>query len=153
MPTRHDAPAGLTIAANGLVLSAEETVLEPDEEREWRFAIRDERADAVTTFEELHGEQLHPIVVRRDLAGFQHLHPTMAPDGTWSQRLVLPDPGVYRAFVHVSVGGRSTTLGVDLFVPREMDVDARPDFARTRRVGGREVTFSPARSFPPGSRR
>lgn len=141
--THHDAPAGLTVAANGLFLSADETVIEPGEEYEWRFEVRDERDDVVTEFEELHGEPLHLVVIGRDIARFQHLHPTMSPDGTWSQSLTLPAAGVYRAFVDVSVGGASTTLGVDLFAPGEMDVDVRPDFSPTRRIGDYEVTFSP----------
>lgn len=143
VPTHHDAPAGLTIAANGLVLAPAETVIRPGGEREFDFEILDERGDVVTAFEERHGEPLHLIVVRRDLEHFQHLHPTMGADGTWSQPLALPEPGVYRAFVDVSVGGLSTTLGVDLSAPGEMDVDGRPDAARTRRAGDHEVTFSP----------
>ncbi|MEK8109242.1 hypothetical protein NKG94_40115 [Micromonospora sp. M12] len=36
---------------------------------------------------------MHLIVVRRDLTGYQHLHPTMAKDGTWSVPLTLAQPG------------------------------------------------------------
>lgn len=142
-PTHHDAPAGLTTAANGLFLSPDETVLPAGEEREWRFRIRDELGSVVTAFEARHGARLHLIVVRRDLANFQHLHPTMAPGGTWSQPLALPEAGVYRAFVDVSVEGRSTTLGVDLFAPGGMDVDPGPEFTRTKRIDGYDVTLSP----------
>jgi hypothetical protein len=124
-------------------------VLRPGEEHEWAFRIRDDDGDVVTSFDEQHGEPLHLVVVRRDLAGFQHLHPTMAPDGTWSQSIVLPGAGVYRAFADVSVDGRSTTLGVDLFAPGEMDADVRRDLARTKRVDAFEVSFEPG-ATPPG---
>ena len=129
MATHHDAPVGLTTAANGLVLAADETVLWPGEAHEWAFRIRDDDGDVVTSFDEQHGEPLHLVVVRRDLAGFQHRHPTMASDGTWTRSIVLPEPGVYRAFADVSVDGLSSTLGVDLFVPGEMDADVRAEWA------------------------
>jgi hypothetical protein len=60
------------------------------------------------------------VDIRRDLAGFQHLHPTMAPDGTWSIGLTLAAPGVYRMIADFTavVGGKqvATTLGSDLTV-------------------------------------
>jgi hypothetical protein len=63
---------------------------------------------------------LHFVVVRRDLTGFQHLHPVMAPDGTWSVDLSLAAPGSYRAIADFTavLGGQQTpaTLGVDLTV-------------------------------------
>ena len=34
-------------------------------------------------FDVEHTKRMHLIVVRRDLTGFQHLHPRMAADGTW----------------------------------------------------------------------
>ena len=46
---------------------------------------------------------MHLIVVRRDLTGYQHLHPTMTPDGTWRVPLTLPDPGVWRAYADFTV--------------------------------------------------
>ena len=56
----------------------------------------------VTRFAIVHDRPLHLIVVRHDLTGFQHLHPTMAPDGTWSLPLTLPAPGRYRAYADFS---------------------------------------------------
>ena len=32
---------------------------------------------------------MHLIVVRRDLSGFQHVHPDLAADGTWTMPLAL----------------------------------------------------------------
>jgi hypothetical protein len=55
--------------------------------------------------------------VRRDFAGYQHLHPKFAADGTWSVPLRLDAPGAYRAFADFDVAGRKTVLGYDLFVP------------------------------------
>jgi hypothetical protein len=49
-------------------------------------------------FELEHERELHLIVVRRDTAVYQHLHPRKGVDGTWSVQLTLTEPGVYRAY-------------------------------------------------------
>ncbi|MGI8593664.1 MAG: hypothetical protein ACR2ML_04750 [Solirubrobacteraceae bacterium] len=86
------------------------------------------------------GKRLHLIVVRRDLTGFQHLHPVLRADGTWTTDLVLPSPGAYRAFADFQVDGERTTLGADLFAPG--DFRPAPPPAPTRSAlapGGYEV--------------
>ena len=50
---------------------------------------------------------MHLIVVRRDLTGFQHLHPEMAADGTWSTRVRLADAGSYRVFADFAHDGEA----------------------------------------------
>ncbi|MGN9810764.1 hypothetical protein ACTMSW_15545 [Micromonospora sp. BQ11] len=89
---------------------------------ELRFQVRDAQRRPVTRFAVVHDKPMHLIVVRRDLTGYQHLHPTMAADGTWSVPLTLAEAGVWRAyadFTALADDGRQTaaTLGVDLVVP------------------------------------
>jgi hypothetical protein len=85
------------------------------------FAFRIEGPDGrpVTRFALVHERPLHLIVVRRDLTGYQHVHPTMAPDGTWTAALTLPAPGPYRAyadFTALDAAGKqnAVVLGIDL---------------------------------------
>ena|SRR5690349_17996368 len=59
---------------------------------------------------------MHLIVVRRDGAGFRHLHPEMDASGTWSVPVGFGEAGVYRAFADFSVDGEQHTLAGDLFV-------------------------------------
>ena len=40
----------------------------------------------VTAYDVEHEKELHLIVVRRDFTGFQHVHPTLGDDGTWTRR-------------------------------------------------------------------
>jgi hypothetical protein len=103
--------------------------------------ILDRGGHAVRDFDEQHGERMHLIVVRRDLAHYQHLHPSLGTDGTWSVPLVLPEPGVYRAFADFSVGGESLTLGADLHVPGEMEVVSLPDPTSLAGADGYEVVL------------
>jgi len=71
--------------------------------------------EPVTAYDEAHERDLHLIVVRRDLSGFQHLHPTLDPtSGEWSTTLAL-DPGSWRVLADfVPAGGDQVVLGADL---------------------------------------
>lgn len=122
----HAHPGGLTVAADGLQLEASETRIEPGNTHEWTYRIRNDVGDVVTEFEETHDRLSHLILIRRDLTRFQHLHPILADDGTWSAEFVLPDPGVYRAFVDVLVDGQPTTLGVDVLSSGQAQYEGRP---------------------------
>ncbi len=69
-------------------------------------------------FDVEHAKRMHLILARRDLSGFQHLHPRQAADGSWSVRARVPEGGSYRLFADFSRGGRARTLGADLAVDR-----------------------------------
>ena len=62
---------------------------------------------------------MHLIVARRDLTGFQHLHPEQRADGAWETPSQIGDAGSYRA--------------VRRLRPRRRAADARERPARRRR--------------------
>ncbi len=111
---------GLAVTAAGLTLVPETGVIKAGKPQPYRFRITGAGGAPITTYAVVHDKPLHFVVVRRDLTGFQHLHPVMAPDGTWSIDLTLAAPGSYRAIADFTavVGGQQTpaTLGVDLTV-------------------------------------
>ena len=49
---------------------------------------------AITDYDVEHTKRMHLIVVRRDLTGFQHLHPTMSENGTGLNPWNAPRRGV-----------------------------------------------------------
>ena len=85
---------------------------------EFAFEIVDAHATPVTRFQTSHDKQLHLIVVRRDLTGYQHLHPQMSPDGTWRTELTLAEAGDWRVFADFLPEGRDrqVILGLDVAV-------------------------------------
>jgi len=135
----HGAPGGLAISAAGYTLQVGPKAFEAGREEAFGVRILDRDARAVRDFDEQHGERMHLMVVRRDLVYYQHLHPSLSADGTWSVPLVLPEPGVYRAFADFSIDSKSLTLGADLHVPGEMVLAALPDPTNVARVEGYEV--------------
>lgn len=109
-----------------------------------RFRITD-GSNALTEYVESHEKQLHLIVVRRDLTGYQHVHPTMDDTGTWSIPLNFPEAGDYRVFADfVPHGGDATTLGADLRVAGDYRPRPLPPPATTTTVDGYTVALAGA---------
>ena len=86
-PARRDGPRGV-----GLSLAQGDTAISPATFAAARRRGRCASASSAPTarlrsgFEVEAERRLHLILVRRDLTGYQHLHPAMAADGTWSCR-------------------------------------------------------------------
>lgn len=133
----NDAAAGLAVAAGGLRLIAAPTHLTAGRTAPLRLRIADARGRTVRAFDDAHTKRLHLIVVRRDLQGFQHLHPVQAADGGWTVRLTLPAAGVYRAYADfVPRGGTETVLGTDLFAAGAFTPKALPAPSTSVRTDG-----------------
>jgi hypothetical protein len=135
----EEAPGGLAVAEAGYRLELGTTEQPAGERRELRFRIVDDAGEPVTDFELEHGRRLHLIVVRRDLSGFQHLHPSMAADGTWSVPLTIDRPGPYRVYADFAAGGEDVTLGADLTAPGDYRPRSLPAPADATGVAGYEV--------------
>ncbi len=115
---KADLPPGLASSRGGYTLTPTSTTATPGTPTTFSFQITGADGKPVTRFDVAHEQRMHLIVVRRDTAGFQHIHPKMATDGTWSVPLTLAQAGSYRAFADFApTGGEATTLGVDLAAP------------------------------------
>jgi hypothetical protein len=137
---------GLTTSAGGYTLVPAATSFTAGRAADFRFTVQGPDRTPMTTFAIVHEKPLHLIVARRDLSGFQHLHPTMAPDGTWSVPLTLPEPGVWRAFADFAVRDAAgqdlpATLGVDLTAAGAYTPHVLPAPARTAVVDGLTVGY------------
>jgi hypothetical protein len=69
---------------------------------------------------------MHLILVRRDMTGFQHLHPEQQRDGRWTTTARLDDAGSYRLFADYSTSGEARTLASDLRVDGAADLADLP---------------------------
>jgi trans-2,3-dihydro-3-hydroxyanthranilate isomerase len=129
---------GLAVAQDGFRLVAARTRFVAGRPQLFVFRIEGARA-----FDSSHERRMHLIVVRRDLAGFQHLHPARRADGEWAVPLRLPAGGVYRAFADFVVDGRKLTLGVDLFAagPARRLPPADPGVPVTLERDGPRIVF------------
>jgi hypothetical protein len=108
--SQSDPGRGLAATVDGLTLELATTQLTPGEPGQLRFQVVGEDGRAVRDFELEHEKRLHLIVVRNDLRGFQHLHPRMSADGSWSTPVTVTKPGSYRVFADFKHQGQSRTL-------------------------------------------
>ncbi|MGH3862055.1 hypothetical protein [Actinokineospora sp.] len=138
-PAVASAPVGLSAWSGGYALVPTTTTLAAGPAQLFSFRITALGGKPVTDFEVAHEKELHLIVVRRDTAGYQHVHPERAADGTWSVPLALTQAGSYRVFADFAPrGGPPLTLGVDMMVPGEFQPVA-PAESWPARVDGYEV--------------
>ena len=138
----NEVPGGLMVSENGYALELANTELQPGSRREIAFTITGPDGTPVTAYDEEHGKDLHLIVVRRDFSGFQHVHPTLDANGTWSVPVDLT-PGAWRVFADFKpAGGKAITLGSDLAVPGETSQGADLPVTRTASVDGYTVTLA-----------
>ncbi len=109
------------------------------------FQVRDAEDDPAAAFTPVHERDLHLIVVNRELTQYQHVHPTLAGDGTWSVELDALPPGSYRAIADFEItDGPRLALGTDLGVAGEYTPDRLPEPSATSSVDGYEVRLATA---------
>ena len=135
-------PAGLSVSEGGYTLRLAQAVAGAGPRQRVEFHVEGPDGAPVTAYDVDHGKRLHLIAVRRDLTGYQHVHPVLAGDGTWSTRLDL-SAGAWRLFADFNpTGGVGTTLGVDLSVDGYYRPAPAVEDSRTARVGPYEVTLT-----------
>jgi hypothetical protein len=107
---------GLAVSDNGLTLKLAPVRAAQGKPFDLSFRVVDRDGRTVRDFDVEHTKRMHFIVVRRDMTGFQHLHPAQRPDGSWTVPVTLRDAGTYRVFADFSVDGRPHTLADDLTI-------------------------------------
>ena len=127
---------GVAVAENGLRLAVDEPELRRGRTETVRFRVIEESGETVRDFDIEHTKRMHVIVARRDLTGFQHLHPEQDADGSWSLPLELDDPGSFRIFADFSHEEEKTTLASDLRVDGAADLRPLPAPAPTATSDG-----------------
>jgi hypothetical protein len=137
----HDTAAvadatGLTARADGFTLAIADRTL-PAGRTRLDFQVLTSSGRPLLDYTREHEKDLHLIVVRRDLTGFQHVHPRLdAETGTWSVDVRLT-PGVWRVIADFTPEGwDGITLADDVsvggdFRPAELPADDRTATLRT----------------------
>ncbi|GAA3246315.1 hypothetical protein GCM10010469_02150 [Streptomyces labedae] len=128
-------PGGLSVSENGYTLELDSTILAAGLQPV-SFRVIGPDGQAVTEFVPEHEKELHFIAVRRDTAGFQHVHPVRDEKGTWSTELAL-EAGDWRFFADIHPAGHdgTMTLGIDAAVAGPYDPRPLPEATGMARVG------------------
>ena len=71
----------------------------PNEKLHLRFQVYNPKSGKqVESFYITHDKLFHLFIVSQDMTEFQHIHPTMERDGTFTIETVLPKPGHYKIY-------------------------------------------------------
>lgn len=133
--------------ALGTSVSQDDTTITPTSfttvvgtEQRVRFQILDRDGTPIRSGYQVEAERrLHLIAVRRDLTGYQHLHPALGRDGTWSVPLTVSEPGVYRLFADFQLACEKHVLAADLIAPGNFQPVALPAPSPAASVDGYDV--------------
>lgn len=133
-------PGGLMISQNGYTLALAQDELAAGPATDLEFSVTGPDGDRITDYKRTHEKDLHLIAVRRDLSGFQHVHPTLDPDGIWSVPLSLT-AGQWRLFADFEPAGYgdNLVLGADLAVAGDYAPRPLPESTPTAEVDGYTV--------------
>jgi hypothetical protein len=106
--------------------------------------IQDETGKAVEAFDVSHEKLMHLIVVREDMAVFEHIHPEYKSQGAFTVEASFPSGGRYKLFADfVPAGAAATTIGKWIDVEGGAKLTPpQPDKTLTKTIGGKEVELS-----------
>ena len=133
-----DGPGGLAVSDAGYTLRLVSEP-RPGTDQPLRFVIDGPDGEPVTTYDEVHDQRLHLVKIRRDGADYEHVHPTLRADGTWTARLTLT-PGTSRVFADFTpTDGPALVLGTDVQLDGDFEPVPPPDVTHTATVAGYRV--------------
>jgi hypothetical protein len=138
---------GLSASESGFTLVPGTTTIPANTPNTFTFRITRPDGAAVTQFVPEQTQLLHFYLVRADLTGFAHLHPSMAADGTWTTALPAMAPGDWRAYTQFTARHPSDVtvplvLSIPLTVPGAVTMQSIPAPSNTATVDGYTVTLS-----------
>jgi hypothetical protein len=138
---------GLSASESGFTLVPGGTTITPVAANTFTFRITAPDGVPVTRFLPEQTKLMHFYLIRSDLTGFAHLHPTMAADGTWSLTLPAMTPGDWRAYTQFTARQASDVivplvLSTPLTVPGAATAAPIPPPSNTASVDGYTVTVS-----------
>jgi hypothetical protein len=137
---------GLSASQSGFTLVPATMTVAADTPGTFTFTITGPDGAPVTYFVPEQSQLLHFYLIRADLTGFAHLHPTMAADGTWTAQLPAMPPGDWRAYTQFTVNHPSDVtlplvLSVALSVPGLATRQPIPAPSNTATVDGYTITL------------
>lgn len=147
MPGMDHAAAGtgLSDSQDGYRLTSPATTLASGKPAAYRFTITGPDGKPVTAFALDQTQRMHFYAIRSDLTGFQHIHPSMAADGTWTADLTALAPGSWRMYASFTPDsgtgkGKDFVLSRTVTVPGDATTTPLPVPATTTEADGYTIT-------------
>ncbi|MCC3778115.1 hypothetical protein [Streptomyces sp. UNOB3_S3] len=136
---------GLSDTKDGYRLVSDAKELPAGKAAGYKFTITGPDGKPVTGFAADQTKRMHFYAVRSDLTGFQHIHPTMAEDGTWTADLAALEPGTWRTYASFTPDsgpgkGKDFVLSRTVTVAGDAKTTPLPAASASTEVDGYTVT-------------
>jgi len=142
--TSADVLGGLASTERGYALRLASETLPAGHSVPVEFTVTGPDGAPLNSYDVAHEKELHLIAVRRDFAGYQHVHPIRDTTGRWSTRLDLT-PGSWRLFADFVPGDggapEGLTLGTELQVAGPYAPVTATAVSTVTTVGGNRVSL------------
>lgn len=109
------------------------------------FTVLDEQGNRVENFDLNHEKKMHLIIVSKDLAYFNHIHPEYKVDGEFEIATTFPAGGDYKLVADFIPSGKSAatrTTWVNVQGKAAPEVSITPDSKLDKTVDGYSVSLS-----------
>ena len=145
-PAAPNSVKGLSVEADGYLLSPVQAPGAAGEPGTLGFRIQDAAGNPVTDYQTSHEQDLHLIVARSDGSQFRHVHPVLDEStGTWSTPWEWSEAGSYRVFADfkpAAAGAEAGSLTLTQTVQVAGDfTPVEPQPSRTAQVDGFTVSL------------
>lgn len=124
---QHNMPVVQSHRSFTLQSDAATKTFQPNIPTSYAFSVVDDQGNTIKDFATVHEKNMHLIIVRQDLQGFQHLHPefNQATGQFTLKDLVFPTDGQYRIFADFApMSAQRGAHGMPLSVVISEDVTA-----------------------------
>jgi len=103
---------GLLTSSGGFTLRPLTTTVTAGRPSTYAFRVVSADGRVVTSYQPEQTKLLHLYLIRSDITGFEHLHPTLGPGGAWSVIVAPRTAGSYRVFTQFNAdrAGKVTSL-------------------------------------------
>lgn len=144
MPMFHG--TGLAASVDGYTLTLDGRPATTSRGTTVEFRITQPDGKLLTNYQSDQTKQLHFYAIRTDLTGFQHVHPILAADGTWTAALETLARGswrLYTAFIPDAgpQAGQDLVLSTKVTIPGMVRTEPVPAVATSTTVDGYTATF------------
>lgn len=124
-------------------LSSEKTL--PNQDTTITVTIEDKDGKPMNDFDIVHEQQMHFIIVSKDLSYFNHLHPDYKGDGVFTVTTQFPTSGEFKLFADITPTGMSA-MNKSQWITVQGDPVAQqpiePESQLSKVVDGKKVTLS-----------
>lgn len=150
-----DVPARVSVQHSKMAdLWSDRVSIEAGKAARLTLVFHDPLGRTIRFLEKVHRQPVHLIVVSKDLAEFEHIHPEPTPDDSLSIIHVFPHPGEYWLYADYTAPGETPSIArfsIKVAGQPRSPVQLLPDTKLTKTVDGIRIAIAPPPHWKAGA--